>query len=346
MKFVHIFMISILALYILMAGCISQSSKSPQETPTLNLTTIKVAYQPTTSNGPIYIAMEEGYFADQGIQVELVKTPSTAASLPLLLQGDVAVSTGPMKVGLLNMVIQGGHIKIVADKGTLTPDSCYAYGIMVRKDLVDKGIVKSAADLKGLKIAGLDSDYELPNALALGNLTLDDIDFVNIEFTMISAAFTNGAIDAAMVSEPYVTQISNKDLAVMVIPAQEYIPGWPAPIYYGPAIIDKDQELGRRFMVAYLKGVRQFNEGKTERNLIIIENYTHLGREILNQTCWIEISPDGIQSPVPIRNYINWLYAHNKIRQNLSDAQLLDMSYVEYANTVLRNTTDGKNGQK
>lgn len=339
-------MISILVYCILMAGCVAPSSQNHQETPALNLTTVKVAHQPTASNGPIYIAMDEGYFADHGIQVELVKTASTAASLPLLLQGDVAVSTGPMRVGLLNMVIKGGHIRIVADKGTLTPDSCYAFGIMVRKDLVDKGIVKGAADLKGLKIASLDPDYELPNALALGNLTLDDIDHVNIEFTMISAAFTNGAIDAAMISEPYVTQIRNKDLAVMVIPAQEYIPGWPAPIYYGPAILDKDQELGRRFMVAYLKGVRQFNEGKTERNLMIIENYTHLDREILNQTCWIEISPDGIQSPEPIRKYVNWLYAHNKISQNLSDDQLLDMSYVEYANAVLRNTTDGKNGQK
>ncbi len=62
---------------------------------------------------------------------------------------DVAVSTGPMRVGLLNAVIQGGHIRIVADKGTISPGSCVAYGIMVRKDLFEKGIVRMYLILKG-----------------------------------------------------------------------------------------------------------------------------------------------------------------------------------------------------
>ena len=55
------------------------------------------------------------------------------------------------------------------------------------------------------------------------------------------------------------------------------------PLYYGPAFLDKDPELGRRFMVAYLQGVKQYNEGKTERNLEILQNYTRLDRDLLKQ---------------------------------------------------------------
>jgi len=324
---------------ILMAACTSPATQAPQVTPAPVMTTVKVAYQPTASNGPLYIAIDEGYFSEQGINVELVKTASSTAALPLLMHEDIAVSTGPMRVGLLNAVIQGGHIRIVADKGTVTPGSCAGYGIMVRKDLVEKGVVRNVSDLKGRKIASHDSDYDLYNALALGNLSRDDVENVDMEFMMIAPAFSNGAIDAALVTEPYITQIRNNGTAVVLVPGQEFLSGWPLPLYYGPAIIDKDPELGRRFMVAYLKGVKQYNEGKTEQNLKIIANYTHLNRDLLNQTCWYVISSDGYQDPQPVRKYINWLYANNKIDQNLTDDKLLDMSYADYASGILKNTT-------
>jgi NitT/TauT family transport system substrate-binding protein len=346
MQQANIFMIFFLILGILITGCTSPVSQAPQVTPEPIMTTVKVAYQPTASNGPLYIAIDEGYFAEQGINVEFVRTASSTAALPLLLHEDVAVSTGPMRVGLLNAVIQGGHIRIVADKGTVTPGSCVAYGIMVRKDLVEKGVVRNVSDLKGRKIASHDSDYDLFNALAVGNLSRDDVENMDMEFMMISPAFANGAIDAALVTEPYITQIRNNGTAVVLVPGQEFLSGWPLPLYYGPAIIDKDPELGRRFMVAYLKGVKQYNEGKTERNLKVIENYTHLNRDLLNQTCWYTISADGYQSPQPIRKYINWLYANKMISQNLSDDQLLDMSYAAYAYGVLQNFTDGGHSTK
>jgi len=333
------FMILFLVLGILMAACTSPATQAPQVTPAPVMTTVKVAYQPTASNGPLYIAIDEGYFSEQGINVELVKTASSTAALPLLMHEDIAVSTGPMRVGLLNAVIQGGHIRIVADKGTVTPGSCAGYGIMVRKDLVEKGVVRNVSDLKGRKIASHDSDYDLYNALALGNLSRDDVENVDMEFMMIAPAFSNGAIDAALVTEPYITQIRNNGTAVVLVPGQEFLSGWPLPLYYGPAIIDKDPELGRRFMVAYLKGVKQYNEGKTEQNLKIIANYTHLNRDLLNQTCWYVISSDGYQDPQPVRKYINWLYANNKIDQNLTDDKLLDMSYADYASGILKNTT-------
>jgi len=333
------FMILFLVPGILMAACTSPATQAPQVTPAPVMTTVKVAYQPTASNGPLYIAIDEGYFSEQGINVELVKTASSTAALPLLMHEDIAVSTGPMRVGLLNAVIQGGHIRIVADKGTVTPGSCAGYGIMVRKDLVEKGVVRNVSDLKGRKIASHDSDYDLYNALALGNLSRDDVENVDMEFMMIAPAFSNGAIDAALVTEPYITQIRNNGTAVVLVPGQEFLSGWPLPLYYGPAIIDKDPELGRRFMVAYLKGVKQYNEGKTEQNLKIIANYTHLNRDLLNQTCWYVISSDGYQDPQPVRKYINWLYANNKIDQNLTDDKLLDMSYADYASGILKNTT-------
>lgn len=324
-------MVIILGFGMIFCGCL---------TPAVTLgETVRVAYQPTTTNGPIYIAFEEGYFARQGINVEFIKTPNAATALPLLVSGDVAVSTGPLKIGLLNAIIKGEHVRIVADKGRVTPGSCTAYALMVRQDLFDKGIVTKVSDLKGRKIAVHDSDYDLYNALALGNLSLDDVEAMDMDFASIVPAFKNGAIDAALVAEPYVTLAKNNGAAAVLVPAQDFIPEWPFPVYYGPAILDKDQELGRRFMVAYLQGVERYSEGKTERNLRIMANYTHLDQDLLNQTCWYDVAPDGYLPPQSVRGFVDWMYANKKISQNLSNDQLLDMSYVTYANGVLQNTT-------
>jgi NitT/TauT family transport system substrate-binding protein len=303
------------------------------------MTTVRVAYQPTTSNGPLYIAEDEGFFAKQGIDVEFVKTANSAAALPLLVSGDVAASTGPLKIGLLNAVIKGENVRIVADKGSVTSGSCIVYAFMVRKDLFDKGIVKNVSDLKGRKIAVHDSDYDLYRVLALGNLTKGDVETVDMDFPTTVSAFQNGAIDVGLVTEPYVTQALNSGSAVVLVPGQDFVPGWPMPLYYGPAILNKDPELGRRFMIAYLQGVKQYNEGKTEQNLAIIGNYTHLDRDLLNQTCWWPVAADGNPSRQPVREYTDWMYANKMITQNLNDDQLFDMSYVTYANAVLRNTT-------
>ena len=303
------------------------------------MNTVRVAYLPIADYAPLFIAQEEGFFARQGIDVELVKVPGTAAALPLVLSGDIAVYAGPLKTGLVNAVAKGEHVRIVADKGSVDPGSCTGYALMVRKDLFDKGIVTNVSDLKGRKIAEHDSDYDLYRALAVGNLTTDDVDTIEMEFPMIIPAFRNGAIDAGLVAEPFVTLALNSGSAVILVPAEDFEPENPFPLYYGPAFLDKDPELGRRFMVAYLQGVKQYNEGKTERNLAILGNYTHLDRDLLNQTCWWPIAADGDVPRKPVREYLDWMYANKKISRNLNEDQLFDMSYVTYANGVLRNTT-------
>lgn len=328
-----IFFLMLLLSGILICGCLVSEPE---------LTTVMVAYQPTSSNGPLYIAKEEGYFARQGINMELVKTQSSAAAIPLLVSGEVGVSTGPLKTGLINAVAKGQHIRIVADKGTVTPGSCIAYALMVRKDLYDTGNVRNVSDLKGRKIAVRDEGYDLFRALDLGNLTSDDVETVDMDFTSIIPAFKNGAIDAALVTEPYVTQSVNSNAAVVFVPAQDFLPDWPLPLYYGPAILDRDPELGRRFMVAYLEGVKQYNMGKTERNLAIIGNYTMLDRELLNQTCWYPIAEDGNISQQPVMDYVDWMYAHKKITGKVDEEQLFDMSYVTYAHGMLQNTTNNR----
>jgi NitT/TauT family transport system substrate-binding protein len=337
MKLMHFFVFALLVFGLVISACISQSPARPPE-----MTTVKVANIPTTSNGPLFIAQEEGYFARQGINVEWEKFPGVAAALPLLVSGDIAVSAGPLTPGLINAIAKGANVRIVAEKGRVAVGYCTPAALVVRRDLYETGMIRSASDLKGRKVMAIsDQDYGIFRALALGNLTTADVEIIDMDFASGVIAFSNKGIDAAVLTEPYITQALDRGSVVVLIPGQEIYPDYPYALYYGPAILEKNPDLGRRFMIAYLQGVQQYNEGKTERNLEILENYTHLDRNLLKQSCLYPIAKDGYLPWKPVNEYIEWIYANKKISQKLDENQLFDMNYVTYANAELQNMTHG-----
>ncbi len=129
----------LLLLALAVTACVSPAPSASAATPTPALTTVKVAYLPVVSNGPLFLAKEEGYFEHQGINVEFEKFQSAAAALPALLNGDIAVSGGGVSPSLVNAISKGVHVRIVADKGRNSPDACNASGLVVRRELFETG---------------------------------------------------------------------------------------------------------------------------------------------------------------------------------------------------------------
>lgn len=325
----------------LTSACIAPLPPTPPVTPAPVLTTVKVAYMPIISFGPLYIAQEEGYFAKQGINVEFEKFSSTSTALPALINGDIAVSGGQLFPGLINSVHDGAHVRIVADKGIISPGSCDSTALMVRRDLVDSGTVKTVSDLRGKKVASIsDQSYGVNRALAVGNLTMEDIEMAEMPRPAILIGFENAAIDAAYLMEPAITEAVRNNKSVIFLPGNAFTPNLTNPLFYGTAFTDTNPELGRRFMIAYLQGVRQYNLGKTERNLEILSKYTQLDRDVLEQTCWVEVAKTGEVPPQPVQEYMDWMYKNKKIMHPVDVDQLMDMSYVRYANGILQNSTN------
>lgn len=318
------------------AACISPEPQPLTVTAGPELTTVRAAYMPIISFGPLYIAREEGFFEHQGIDLVLEKFPSTSTALPLLLNGDIAVTGGQLSPGMVNAIAKGAHIRLVADKGTILAGSCNSCAFLVRKDLVESGTIKTVSDLKGKKIAiGTDLSYGMFRIREKGNLSIDDFDSHTMPREAIPAAFETGAIDGAYLMEPYITQAVMNGNAVVFLPGDAFMPNFSTPLVYGPALIDDNPDLGRRFMVAYLQGVRQYNQGKTERNLDIMAQYTSLDRDLLNQTCWVEIADTGDIPKDAQRNFMEWMLAEGTITHNVPDNELYDVNFTKYANRVL-----------
>ena len=330
----------VLLVAIIAGACMSPAPQPPPVTPSAELSTVKVAYMPIISFGPLYIAQEEGYFERQGIHVVLEKFPSTSTALPLLLTGEIAVTGGQLTPGMVNAISKGSHIRMVADKGTVLSGSCNSSAFLVRRDLVESGAVKTVTDFKGKKIAvGSEQSYGWFRVREKGNLTTDDVELHDMPREAILTAFETRAIDGAFLMEPYITQAVLNGKAVIFLPGDAFIPNFSTPLFYGPAFIDDNPDLGRKFMVAYLQGVRQYNKGKTERNLDIMAKYTQLDRDLLKQTCWVQIAGNGELPKDAVRDYMDWMQAEGTITRTIPDNQLFDMSFSNYANGMLGNAT-------
>ena len=141
-------------------------------------------------HGPIIIAQEQGYFADQGLEVEVIAPadPSDPPKMAAAGRADIAISYQPQ---LHLQVAEGMPLKRI---GTLvaTPLNCLL--------VLDDGPVAEIADLKGRKIgfsvAGVEEAL-LGTVLKQGGLTLDDVELVNVNWSL-SPALMSGQVDAVI----------------------------------------------------------------------------------------------------------------------------------------------------
>ena len=141
-------------------------------------------------HGPIIIAKEKGFFADEGLDVEIVAPADPSAPPKLVAAGkaDLAVSYQPQ---IHLQVAEGLPLKRV---GTLiaSPLNC----LMVKDD----GPVKTIADLKGRKVgysvAGVE-EAQMRAVLSRHGLTMDDIEMVNVNWSLAPSVMS-GQVDAVI----------------------------------------------------------------------------------------------------------------------------------------------------
>lgn len=113
---------------------------------------VTVAVNGLISDAPFFIGAKKGIFGRHGLAVKLENIDAGSQMMAPLAAGHIDVAGGAVSVGTFNAVARGMNIKIVADRATTHPKSSYI-SLMVRRDLVESGKVKTFADLKGLRIA-------------------------------------------------------------------------------------------------------------------------------------------------------------------------------------------------
>jgi NitT/TauT family transport system substrate-binding protein len=301
---------------------------------------LKVLMFPFTSYGPYFIAEEEGYFQEQNLAIEWVQLAQYGDAIPLLVSGQLDVVAGTLPVAIFNAIARQGNIRMVADKGVISADECTYVAFMGRAGPDGRPEIQEPAQLAGKRVVVIPEDssgFFLERWLAPAGLSLDDIEPTFLAAPQRGEAVASGAIDLAFNVEPWLTRALAANQVVVLNPAEVFAEDFQfAAILYGPNLLERDVDAGRRFMIAYLKGARQYNEGKTARNVEILAKHTNLEPELLAETCWPAIRSDG---DINLSTLI--LYQQRSLDSGYQDAlvstdQLWDASFIEYAAQALQ----------
>ncbi len=232
-------------------------------------------------HGPIIVAQENGYFAEQGLEIEIVPPadPSAPPRLVAAGQADLAVSYQPQ---LHLQIHEGLPLKRV---GTLvaTPLNC----LLVLKD----GPITSLADLKGKKIgfsvAGVEEAI-LTAMLGQHDIGLDDIEMINVNFSL-SPSLMTGQVDAV------IGAFRNFELNQMEIEGvegrcfyieEEGVPPYDELIYVAnPENVDADKIA--RFLAATEKAT-QYIVNNPEKSWEIFAATSPELQDELNARAWVD----------------------------------------------------------
>jgi NitT/TauT family transport system substrate-binding protein len=324
---------------LLIATCLTTTNADAQQPDV-----VKIGVNNVISDIVFYIAQERGFFSEQKLKVEMIPFDSGPRMIAPLGVGQIDVGAGASSAGLYNAVARGIDVKIVADKGS-TPRGYDYMPLIVRKDLADSGKVKSFADLKGLKIAaagpGSATNSKLNVALRKGGLTYKDSHNVNMSYPQQVAALTSKAIDASITTEPLASQAINGGIAVCLSDDTLYPGQQVAVLLYGSDLINKRHDVAERFMIAYVKASRVYNDATRGGHFdgpgadavveLIMKTTGLKDRNLFKSMIPNGISPDGAVNKESLAEDLRFFIAEGLIEKPVKVDDVLDMSFVDNA---------------
>ena len=235
-------------------------------------------------HGPVIVAQEKGYFAEQNLEVEIIAPadPSDPPKMVAAGQADLAISYQPQ---LHLQIHEGLPLQRV---GTLvaTPLNCLL--------ALEDGPIKTPADLKGKKVGfsvGGVEEAILAAILAKYELTLDDIELINVNWSL-SPSLMSKQVDAVIgafrnfeLNQMDIEGVAGKCFFV----EEEGLPSYDELIYVANTdTMDKD--MIARFLAATEKAT-QYIVNHPQDSWEIFSGTSKELQDELNKRAWADTMP-------------------------------------------------------
>ena len=298
-----------------------------------DLTTLRVGFTRHLTMSPLFITQAEGYFREQGLEVELVAMESAAVALPALMQGRLDVLPGPVSSAFFNAIHRGARVRLVADKGAYDGNSCSHNAFVVSTAATageDPPIIERVSTAREHF-----NQFFVERALEANGYDPSHVEMFHIPQAAEYDAIVAGRLDAAFIGEPWLTRVRDGGGEVWT-PTNSIFDGYQySVILYGPRLLDREPEIGERFAVALLQGLRAYDKGKTERNLDVLAEVIGHDRAELADVCWPTMTSDGLIDIESLMDFQAWAVARGDLDAIVAPEDFWEPRFVENANRVL-----------
>ncbi|MFC7306561.1 ABC transporter substrate-binding protein [Streptomyces monticola] len=176
---------------------------------------VTVAATPLVDSAALYIAQERGYFKAEGLQVRVRPVQQSVQAIPALANGQVDIVAGGNYVTMLQAQEKGTlSLRVLADGVVLAPHSMDVV-------VLPGSPIRTAKDLQGRKVAEnvLHSiqSLRLDAILEEQGHGAEPVDYRQVPFPQMAAALEKGQVEAADITEPFLTDAKRRLHARVVV---------------------------------------------------------------------------------------------------------------------------------
>jgi NitT/TauT family transport system substrate-binding protein len=302
-----LFLIGFILNVILLTGCSNKSNKI-----------VKIGYQPLASNVPFYVAMEKGFFTDEGLKVEPVRFESANTAVEALLNNQIATDVViPLFVIFSIEQNNPDQFRLYAFQSDTKEHTHEAF--IVRKD----SKITSLKDFKGKKIGCF------PGAAAQAYIKImlknvlnenEDITIVPMPPQLQLQALENKQIDVLLAYEPTLTIALEKGVAKVILKSSfAKLLRDPFPVTAFPftkKYVDENPKIARKIVNAFYKSFDYIKKNPLEANKTIVK-YTNLDEKYVGKLNQLLQQKLGEISKKQIQDFADWHYEIGLLKKKI-----------------------------
>ena len=271
-----------------------------------------------------WIAKEAGYFANEGLDVELIRVGGSSRMVAAMLGGSAPVIQAGAAAAVA-ATAAGADVVIIGATGTVSP-----FHLMARPD------IKQPSDLKGKKagITTFGSTSDQVVRIALKNFQLEpNKDVALLTFGAqpeVFAALQSGAVQVGALSFPLYPKASKLGMRELVKFADLGVEDINGTVITTRAFIAQHRDTAVRFLRGFTRGMHRYRTDK-EFSKKVLGKYGKINDDEILEGTWQDYAPTLQKSPRPSMKAIQFLvenhFGGKKPLPKLE--QFVDLSLVE-----------------
>ena len=291
-------------------------------TPARSSQKVVVGVLPFSSSGPVFLALDRGYFRDEGLDVDLALFQAAPPIAMATAADEVTFGVTAITAAAFNLAAEN-RIKFVAGQAQEKKGHSGNL-ILVTKEAYDRGI-DSLEELFeqpfGLTQMGSPSHYQLGQLADGQGIESGDLDIRAFQtLPNLVAALKSAAITWAIIAPPIATDLIELGAVVSLGPYSDYGSFQFGAVFTSAETVNNNPYLVRRFLRAYAKGLSDYSEivqrPNSDRALVaagVVGRYVYpdLGpeeaaRKVLGSAFFLD--PTGQVDVKDIQRQIDWYY--------------------------------------
>lgn len=245
--------LAVLTLAVLTAALVFAGGSAEKGTKTTEKVTIQIEGSAVPYYAPIFNAIEKGYFAEEGLEVNY-------------MFGNAADIAKNVAVGNVEFGFPNGEPVIVArsqDIPVVVVHSTLQHGLGATIFLKESGITKPA-DLKGKTVAitslGSPNYVQLQVLLEQNGLGVKDVKVEIVGTEAIVPALVNKRVDAICFSMLRTFELKSQNIAVDEFRSDSYLPSFGNVLIVGKSYLEKNKPTVQKFVRALNKSMDEFSK--------------------------------------------------------------------------------------